>query len=165
VASPLQIADARYAPTAHCHRWLPLPRILRVFFNLLSSCSRRARPSPDFPLGAGGVGPAFGGPSVVRCRVRDFVLPFGPAFAAAPSISLELWLRSHPVDLLARARAIRIVVRSGRRRPPLCFADSSRFSSAPESNAELALAASGSLLIPSAVCSCVWLFAASRPWS
>lgn len=61
VASPLQIADARYAPTAHCHRWLPLPRILRVFFNLLSSCSRRARPSPDFPLGAGGVGPAFGG--------------------------------------------------------------------------------------------------------
>jgi len=62
VASPLQITDARYAPTAHCHhRCLSLG--FSVFlFSLSSSHSRRApRPAPDSSVvGGGGVGPAFG---------------------------------------------------------------------------------------------------------
>lgn len=60
VASPLQIADARYAAYRTLPPPLPLPRILRVFvFSLLITLS--PRPAPDSSVvGGGGVGPAFG---------------------------------------------------------------------------------------------------------
>jgi len=85
VASPLQIADARYAAYRTLPPPLPLPRILRVFVSLSSSHSRRAPRLILLLLGAAASARhlgcffccGFSGVSAVRFRVRDFALPFG----------------------------------------------------------------------------------------